>query len=192
MRKGVPVAGNMLNQELILATGVVEVMVVDYQCIFPSITHTAGCFHSKIVSTSEKSKVPGAVHLEFHPETASETARDIIKMAIENFPNRNADRVVIPGKPMKMMAGFSVESIVKALGGTPKPLVDVIASGKIRGAVGIVGCNNPKIKHDYGHIQLAKELIKKDILVVEQDVRRLLRARRACCCRRPLNWPAMG
>ncbi len=167
MRKGVPVAGNMLNQELILATGAVEVMVVDYQCIFPSITHTAGCFHSKIVSTSEKSKVPGAVHLEFHPETASETARDIIKMAIENYPNRNADRVVIPGKPMKMMAGFSVESIVKALGGTPKPLVDVIASGKIRGAVGIVGCNNPKIKHDYGHIQLAKELIKKDILVVE-------------------------
>jgi anaerobic carbon-monoxide dehydrogenase catalytic subunit len=167
MRRGIPVAGNMLNQELILATGAVEVMVVDYQCIFPSITHTASCFHSKVVSTSEKSKVPGAVHLEFHPETASETARDIIKMAIENYPNRNADRVVIPGEPMKMMAGFSVEAIVKALGGTPKPLVDAIAAGKIRGAVGIVGCNNPKIKHDYGHIQLAKELIKKDILVVE-------------------------
>lgn len=167
MRRGIPVAGNMLNQELILATGAVEVMVVDYQCIFPSITHTASCFHSKVVSTSEKSKVPGAVHLEFHPESASETARDIIKMAIENYPNRNPDRVVIPGEPMKMMAGFSLEAIVKALGGTPKPLVDVIAAGKVRGAVGIVGCNNPKIKHDYGHIQLAKELIKRDILVVE-------------------------
>ena len=167
MRKGIPVAGNMLNQELVLATGAVEVMIIDYQCIFPSITQTAACFHSKIVSTSEKSKVPGAVHMEFHPETASDTAKKIIKMAIENYPNRNPDRVKIPGKPMKMMAGFSVEAIVKALGGTPKPLVDVIAAGKIRGAVGIVGCNNPKIKHDYGHIQLAKELIKKDILVVE-------------------------
>jgi len=167
MRKGVPVAGDMLNQELVLATGAVEVMVIDYQCIFPSITHTAGCFHTKVVSTSEKSKVPGAVHMEFHPETASETAKAIIKLAIENFQNRNPDRVTIPGEPMKMMAGFSVEAIVKALGGTPKPLVDVIASGQVRGAVGIVGCNNPKIQHDYGHIQLARELIKRDILVVE-------------------------
>jgi len=167
MRKGVPVAGDMLNQELVLATGAVEVMVIDYQCIFPSITHTAGCFHTKVVSTSEKSKVPGAVHMEFHPETASETAKAIIKLAIENFQNRNPDRVTIPGEPMKMMAGFSVEAVVKALGGTPKPLVDVIASGQVRGAVGIVGCNNPKIQHDYGHIQLARELIKRDILVVE-------------------------
>ncbi len=167
MRKGIPVAGNMLNQELVLATGAVEVMVVDYQCIFPSITQTAACFHSKIISTSEKSKIPGALHMEFHPESAERTAGAIIETAIENFANRNPDRVKIPGSPVKMMAGFSVEAIVKALGGTTKPLVDVIAAGKIRGAVGIVGCNNPKIRHDFGHVQLAKELIKKDILVVE-------------------------
>ena len=167
MRKGVPVAGDILNQELALATGVVEAMVIDYQCIFPSITETAGCYHSKVISTSEKSKVPGAIHMEFHPEDAYDTAKKIIKTAVENYPNRHTDRVKIPGKPTKMIVGFSVEAIVKALGGTPKPLVDVIASGKIRGAAGIVGCNNPKIKQDYGHIQLAKELIKNDILVVE-------------------------
>ncbi|CCK81967.1 MULTISPECIES: anaerobic carbon-monoxide dehydrogenase catalytic subunit [Desulfobacula] len=167
MRKGVPIAGNMLDQELALATGAVEVMVVDYQCIFPSIAQTAGCFHSKIISTSEKSKVSGAVHMELHPETAFDTANKILKLAIENYPNRNQDRVKIPAEPVKMVAGFSVEAIKKALGGSLKPLVDVIASGKIRGAVGIVGCNNPKIKHDYGHIELAKALIKNNILVVE-------------------------
>ncbi|MEA2061932.1 MAG: anaerobic carbon-monoxide dehydrogenase catalytic subunit [Thermodesulfobacteriota bacterium] len=167
MRKGIPVAGNMLNQELLLATGAVEVMVVDYQCIFPSIAQTAACFHSKIVSTSEKSKVPGAVHMEFHPHTASDTAAVIVKLAVENFSARNPDRVNIPAKPVDIMAGFSVEAIVNALGGSLQPLVDVIAAGKIRGAVGIVGCNNPKIKHDYGHVTLAKELIKRDILVVE-------------------------
>ncbi|CAN2039451.1 Carbon monoxide dehydrogenase 1 [Candidatus Magnetomoraceae bacterium gMMP-15] len=167
MRKGIPISGNMLNQELIIATGAVELMVIDYQCIFPSIAQTASCFHTKVISTSEKSKVPGAIHKEFHPETALDTAKDIIKTAIENFTNRNPDRVKIPGKPVKAMCGFSVEAIIKALGGTPKPLIDAIASGKIRGAVGIVGCNNPKIKHDYGHITLAKELIKKNILILE-------------------------
>ena len=167
MRKGVPVAGSFLNQELAIATGAIEVMVVDYQCIFPSIAQTAACFHTKIISTSDKSKVPGAVHMEFHPETASDTAEKIIKTAIENYPMRNPDRVMIPPKPVKMLAGFSVEAIVKALGGTVRPLIDVIAAGKIRGAVGIVGCNNPKIRQDYGHVTLAKELIKNNILVVE-------------------------
>lgn len=167
MRKGIPIAGNMLNQELAIATGAVEVMLIDYQCIFPSITQTAGCYHTKVISTSEKAKFPGAIHKEFHPETAIDTAKEIIKMAIENFPNRNPDRVKIPNSPMKLMAGFSVEAIKSALGGTFKPLIDVIASGKIRGAAGIVGCNNPKIKQDYNHITLAKELIKRDILVLE-------------------------
>ncbi|WP_462325154.1 anaerobic carbon-monoxide dehydrogenase catalytic subunit [Desulfoplanes sp.] len=167
MRKGVPIAGNMLNQELALATGAVEVMVIDYQCIFPSITKTAACFHSKVVSTSEKSKVPGAVHMEFHPKNAMDTAKGIVQLAIDNFENRDPNRVLIPGEPVKMMAGFSVEAVVKALGGTPKPLIDAIAAGQIKGAVGMVGCNNPKIKHDYGHVRLAQELIKRDILVVQ-------------------------
>ncbi len=167
MRHGIPLAGNELDQELAIATGSVEVMVIDYQCIFPSIVDTAKCYHTKVVSTSEKSKVPGATHLEFHPENALSTAKEIVKLAIENYPNRDADRVRIPDKPMKMMAGFSEEAIRSALGGTYKPLIDAIVAGKIRGAVGIVGCNNPKVKQDYGHITLGKELIKRDILVVE-------------------------
>ena len=167
MRQGVPIAGNMLNQELAIATGAVEVMLIDYQCIFPSITKTAGCYHTKVISTSEKAKFPGAIHKEFHPGNAFDTAKEIVKLAIENFPNRNPDRVKIPNNPMKLMAGFSVEAIKAALGGTLQPLIDVIASGKIRGAVGIVGCNNPKIKQDYNHIVLTKELIKRDILVLE-------------------------
>lgn len=167
MRHGIPIAGNMLDQELAIATGSVEVMVIDYQCIFPSITETAKCYHTKVISTSEKSKVPGAIHKQFEPKTALDTAKEIVKMAIENYPNRDPNRVKIPDKPMKVMAGFSEEAIRKALGGSYKPLIDAIVAGKVRGAVGIVGCNNPKIKQDYGHVTLAKELIKRDILVVE-------------------------
>ena len=167
MRHGIPIAGTFLDQELAIATGAVEVMVVDYQCIFPSIAQTAACYHTKVVSTSQKAKIPGTTYLEFRPETALDTAREIITVAIDNFPNRNPGRVRIPQKPVDLMAGFSEEAIRKALGGTYRPLIDAIVGGRIRGAVGIVGCNNPKIKQDYGHVTLAKELIKRDILVLE-------------------------
>jgi carbon-monoxide dehydrogenase catalytic subunit len=167
MRHGIPIAGTFLDQELAIATGSVEVMVIDYQCIFPSITQTAGCYHTKVVTTSAKSKVPGATYKEFKPETALDTAKEIVMLAIDNFPNRNPNRVRIPAQPIEMMAGFSEEAIRKALGGTYKPLIDAIVAGKIKGVVGIVGCNNPKIKQDYGHITLGKELIKRNILVVE-------------------------
>jgi len=167
MRKGIPNAGNHFNQELVITTGALEAMVVDYQCIFPSLPRTASCYHTHIISTSPKSRIPGSYYFEFEPETAYATAKAIVKMAVENFPNRNPQRVFIPVEPVKVTTGFSVEAIRRALGGSFRPLIDQIASGNIRGAVGIVGCNNPKVKHDYGHVTLSKELIKRDILCVE-------------------------
>ncbi|MFA7695236.1 MAG: anaerobic carbon-monoxide dehydrogenase catalytic subunit, partial [Methanoregula sp.] len=167
MRRGIPLAGSFFDQELVIATGAIEAMVIDYQCIFPAVTQTAGCYHTKVVTTSRKAKIPGAIHKEFRPENAYDTAKEIVGLAIDNFANRNPARVRIPDKPVQLMSGFSEEAIRKALGGTYKPLIDAIVAGKIKGAVGIVGCNNPKIKQDYGHVTLAKELIKRDILVVE-------------------------
>lgn len=167
MRSGIPIAGSFLDQELAIATGAVEAMIVDYQCIFPSVPATASCYHTKVITTSTKAKIIGSVYMEFNPENAVDTAKEIIRLAIENYPNRNRDRVRIPERPMKVMAGFSEETIRKALGGTYKPLIDAIVAGKILGCVGIVGCNNPRIKQDHGHINLAKELIRRNILVVE-------------------------
>lgn len=166
MRKGIPLAGNFLNQELAIITGAVEAMVVDYQCIMPSLPDVAKCYHSKIISTAPKAKFPGAEHIEFDEHKAVDIAKEIVKTAVENFPNRVPEKVMIPDKPVKLVAGFSVEAILKALGGTPQPLIDAIVAGKIRGAAGVVGCNNPKIPHDYGHVEQVKELIKNNILVV--------------------------
>jgi carbon-monoxide dehydrogenase catalytic subunit len=167
MRKGIPMAGNHFNQELVIMTGALEAMVIDYQCIFPSLPRTASCYHTKVISTSAKSRVPGSLYFDFTQEKAYDTARAIVRLAVENYRNRNPDKVQIPGSPVQLMSGFSVEAIRDALGGSFQPLIDAIASGKIRGAVGIVGCNNPKVQHDYGHITLAKELIKRNILCVE-------------------------
>jgi carbon-monoxide dehydrogenase catalytic subunit len=166
MRRGIPMAGNHLMQELCLMTGAVEAMIVDYQCIMPAVTETAKCYHTQVISTSDKAKFPGATHISFDPTHGLEIGKRIVAEAIENFANRVPERINIPVEPTPMMAGFSVEAILGALGGTPEPLVEAIKAGKIRGAVGVVGCNNPKIKQDLGHTELTKRLIENDILVV--------------------------
>ncbi len=165
MRRGIAMAGNHLMTELILSTGAVEMMLVDYQCIMPSLGKVAGSYHTKMVSTSDKAKFPHMEHHEFHPHNAEKKAVEVVRAAVENFVNRG--KVLIPVEPQAAVGGFSVEAIVGALGGTPAPLIDAIKAGKIRGAVGIVGCNNPKIKHDYGHVTLTRRLIENDILVVD-------------------------
>jgi carbon-monoxide dehydrogenase catalytic subunit len=166
MRKGVPMAGNHLIQELIIMTGALEAMVVDYQCIMPSVTDVARCFHTRVISTADKAKFPGATHISFDPQRGVEIGKDIVRVGVEAFANRIPERVNIPVDPVPMMAGFSVESVVAALGGTPEPLVAAIKDGSIRGAVGVVGCNNPKIPQDHGHVTLTRRLIENDILVV--------------------------
>ena len=166
MRHGVPVAGNFLQQELAVATGAVDAMVVDVQCVMPALGALAGCFHTLFISTSPKARFPGAVHMEFHEETALQTARAIVEEAVKNYKNRNSAKVHIPKEKSKCMVGFSVETIVGALGGTLDPLLGAIKSGAIRGIGAVVGCNNPKVVHDYGHINLVKELIKNNVLVV--------------------------
>ncbi|MCP4578150.1 MAG: anaerobic carbon-monoxide dehydrogenase catalytic subunit [Deltaproteobacteria bacterium] len=165
MRHGVPMAGNHLMTELVLSTGAVEMMLVDYQCIMPSLGNVAACYHTKMISTSDKARFPGMEHREFHPENAEQMAMELVKEAVLNFAGRGQS--YIPVAPVDAIGGFSVETILAALGGTADPLLDAIKAGKIRGAVGIVGCNNPKIKHDYGHVTLTKRLIENDVLVVD-------------------------
>ena len=166
MRKKIPMAGNHLMTELTMVTGAVESIIVDYQCIMPSLGQVAQCYHTKLYSTSDKAKFPFMEHVEFSPENAKEQAFRIVKESIENYSRRNKDRIYIPVSPVRTMSGFSVEAILEALGGTLNPLIDAIKAGKIKGAVGVVGCNNPKIKQDYGHVELIKRLIANDILVL--------------------------
>jgi len=171
MRHGIPVAGNFLQQELGIMTGAVEVMMVDVQCIMPALGELASCFHTKLITTSPKAKYPGVEHMEFSEEKAYEVAKSIIKTAVENFSNRKPERVNIPKEEMDLVAGFTAEYVFQMLGGkyrsTYRPLNDAIISGRLRGVAGVVGCNNPKITHDWAHIEMVKELIKNDVLVLQ-------------------------
>ncbi len=176
MRRGIPMAGNFLQQENVVLTGACEAIVVDVQCIFPALGPLSKCFHTKFVTTSPIAQMPDSEFIRFNAETADENAKAIVKMAIENFKNRKPELVYIPDMKQKATVGYSVEAIVKTLDGvtnsqvdetgTTKPLINCITSGVIRGAVAMVGCNNPKVRPDTAHIELMKKLIANDIIIV--------------------------
>ena len=176
MRRGIPMAGNFLQQENVVLTGACEAIVVDVQCIFPALGPLSKCFHTKFVTTSPIAQMPDSEFIRFSAESAAENAKAIVKMAIENFKNRKPELVYIPDMKQKATVGYSVEAIVKTLDGvansqvdemgTTKPLIECITSGVLRGAVAMVGCNNPKVRPDTAHIELMKKLIANDIIVV--------------------------
>ena len=176
MRHGIPMAGNFLQQENVVLTGACEAIVVDVQCIFPALGPLSKCFHTKFITTSDICRMPDSDFIHFTAETAAENAKAIVKMAIENFDNRKPELVHIPKLKTKAVVGYSLEAIKKCLDGvtnsqvdvtgTTKPLVDCVKSGVLRGAVAMVGCNNPKVRPDTAHIELMKKLIANDIIVV--------------------------
>ncbi len=176
MRRGIPMAGNFLQQENVVLTGACEAIVVDVQCIFPALGPLSKCFHTKFITTSPIAQMPDSDFIRFNAKTAGENAKLIVKTAIENFKNRNKDLVYIPQMKQKAVVGYSVEQIEKKLDtvtnshvdvtGTMMPLVDCVKSGVLRGAVAMVGCNNPKVRPDAAHIELMKKLIANDIILV--------------------------
>jgi carbon-monoxide dehydrogenase catalytic subunit len=166
LRQGVGIAGNEGHSELAIMTGAVDAMVVDVQCIFPALADLCSCYHTRFITTSEQAKIPGAIHIQFDEHQANAIASKIIKTAIEAFPSRNKAKVYIPKQTASAIVGFTVEEILKALGGTPQPLIDLIVNGTIKGVAGIVGCNNAKVQQDAFHRSLTTELIKRDILVI--------------------------
>ena len=176
MRHGIPMAGNFLNQENVVLTGACEAIVVDVQCIFPALGPLSKCFHTKFVTTSPIARMPDSEFIRFSAETAGDNAKAIVKMAVENFKNRDPQLVHIPDQKQKARVGYSVEAIVKVLDGvansqvdefgTTKPLLECVTSGVLRGAVAMVGCNNPKVRPDSAHIGLMKKLLENDIILI--------------------------
>jgi len=168
MRHGIPIAGNFLNQELVIATGAIELMAVDVQCVMQGLAQVAKCYHTKLITTADKARIAGVEHVSMEEKTALKTAKELVRMAIANYKNRG--EIYIPASKEKAVGGFSFESINYMLGGrfraSFRPLNDNIINGRIRGVVGIVGCTNPKVPQDYTHTTLARELIKRDILVL--------------------------
>lgn len=171
MRRGIPIAGSNLQQELIIATGLIEAFVVDGQCIYPNIENVARNFHTKVITTMKEAKITGAEHIPFEEENADDAARRILEAAIDNFQKRGNAIYLPEGKPKEVIAGFSVEACLGMLSNIYpedplRPLIDNIVSGNIYGIVLMAGCTSPRVVADANHVTIAKNLIKQNVLVV--------------------------
>ncbi len=168
MRRGIPVAGSFIQQEMVLATGAVEAMVVDVQCIMQSVAQVVKGKHTDVITTNYRAKIPDAVHIQFEEDAAYESAKKILKHAIANFKKRG-DFYIPENKKLDVVVGFSHETINYMLGGrfrqSYRPLNDNIINGRIRGVGALVGCEHYKYSDDV-HFKIAVELIKNNVLVL--------------------------
>ncbi len=169
-RHGIPHAGNFMSTEAVLVTGAVDAMGVDVQCIKQGLAKVAECYGTKLFTTNPRAHIEGAEHIEFREHEPRDCTDKIVEMAIVRFKNRKLP-VEIPKNTNIGIFGFSHEYINYMLGGTFRasytPLNDNIINGRIRGVAGVVGCTNPRVKQDWVHVELVKELIKNDVLVVQ-------------------------
>ena len=171
MRQGVPIATGFSSQEMAIGTGAVDAMVVDVQCIMPGLTTIAKCFHTKIVTTQPIAKLPGTAHVPFNTESAIEDAKEIVRMAIDSFKERDAAKVHIPSLKYRAAAGFSLEAIYEIFGSVNadapvKVLTDAIESGQVKGVALFCGCENLKGRQNENHIGIVKEMLKNDVFVI--------------------------
>jgi carbon-monoxide dehydrogenase catalytic subunit len=170
VRHGIPHAGNFMSTEAILVTGAVDAMGVDVQCIKQGLVKVADCYGTKLITTNPRCHIEGATHIEFNEHEPKACTDEIVIQAIGRFKSRKMP-IEIPQIVNTGVHGFSHEYINYMLGGTFRasytPLNDNIINGRIRGVAGVVGCTNPRVKQDWLHVELVKELIKNDVLVLQ-------------------------
>lgn len=170
-RHKIPLAGNNLQEDLLIATGVVDAFLMDVQCSYPSAHNMAHQFHTKIITTMKDARVPDADHLAFNAERADEWAKQVLELAINNFAKRPNKVHLPPYSPEDVLAGFSVETCVGVLSkinaGNPlQPLIENIANGNIYGVCLVASCNSPKLTTDDTYNLLVRELNKNNVLVL--------------------------
>ncbi len=169
MRKGLPIAGSFIQQEVVIATGALEAIIVDVQCIMSNITQIANEFHTAVITTNPISMMEGAIHVTFDERYPLEVAKEILKIAISRYPKRDPSKVFIPEDTVEIVAGFSHETIMYIMGGrfraSYKPLNENIINGRILGVAAIVGCDQFRVQENI-QVELAKELIANNVLVL--------------------------
>jgi len=184
VRHGIPHAGNFMSTETVLVTGAVDAMCVDVQCIKQGLVAVADCYKTPLFTTNPRCHIEGAEHVEFHEHAPRDCTDAMVVKAVHRFKNRTAE-IEIPKNTSAGVHGFSHEYINYMLGGTFRgsytPLNDNIINGRIRGVAGVVGCTNPRVKQDWVHVELVKELIKNDILVLQTGCSQIALAKAGLC-----------
>lgn len=161
--------GNWIFQEAVLASGCVDLFACDMNCSMPVDPAYAEKYQFKLIPVSQLVAFEGVNgRIDYLPEKARRQAASLLDMAIANYRLRREKIKAVTGLPMcEATVGFSSESIIEALGGSLKPLLDAIKSGALRGVAGLVSCTTLRDHgNDVHSVNVARELIKRDILVL--------------------------
>lgn len=168
---GYPCLGVSLEQELVLATNLVEAMVVDLGSIWPALTEHHKQIHTKLITTLPGVRVSGDVHLPFNITETEDWARKIVEAAIENFKYRPQKSNTSQHQVVEVLGGFSVRGCFNMLSkinpSDPwKVFLDSIVSRDIRGLVLLLGDEDRGLKAQSVSSKIAKELIGNNVLVL--------------------------
>jgi len=171
MRHGVPLASGFSSQELVIMSGMLDALVVDYQCVMPSMATLRKCYHTRLITTEPVGHLIGATHIELTPETAKHTAKTILELSVEAYKHRGEVEKTGRPKVSQVVAGFSLEQI-KELFSKMKAddpigyFADALRSGKIKGVALFAGCKNMRTLDRKDITVIAKELLKHDVLIL--------------------------
>lgn len=162
--------GNNFTSEAVMATGAIDLVISEFNCTLPGIEPVADKYKIKMICLDDVAKKTNADFVEYSYEKSEKITEHIIREAVNSYKERRNNVIInIPKHHGNddTITGVSEVSLKKFLGGTWEPLVNLIASGKIKGIAGVVGCSNlTAMGHDVFTVKLTKELIKKDIIVL--------------------------
>ncbi len=162
-------AGNNFTQELMLATGAIDMLASEFNCTLSGIEPIAAEFMIKLVCLDDVCKQSSAELIADTPGNERALAQHLCEMAAASYAQRRPlMQIDIPPHGHRdVVTGVSEKSLVKLLGGSVQPLIDLIANGTLHGVAGVLGCSNLAAGgHDVTTVGLTRELLKRDILVL--------------------------
>ena len=162
-------AGNNYISEAVLSCGAIDAVLSEFNCTLPGIETICEELKIKQICLDVVAKKANAEYIPFHYETRQADGDRIIDEIIAAYKARrgNVPMNLFTGHGNKnTLTGVSEGSLKAFLGGSWKPLIDLIVAGKIKGLAGVVGCSSVAYGHDTLTAELTKELIAKDILVL--------------------------
>ncbi len=161
-RYGIPMAANFALQEQVVTTGMIEAMVVDVQCIMPSLSDLCECHHTHLITTNELCKMPNATHLPItNRAQAQKVAKLVIDIARRNKKFRKNNLKAIEQVPKKVIVGFTENNFPLK----PKEIAKIIHDKKIKGVIAFVGCDNPRVENKDAWIHVIKKLSKNYLIL---------------------------
>jgi len=163
-------AGNNYTSEAILATGAIDAVLSEFNCTLPGIEPICDELRIKQICLDDVAKKANAELMQFEFNKREEQSEEIIEKIIAAYQERRG-QVPLNLFPEhgnnNTLTGVSEGSLKEFLGGSWKPLIDLIVAGEIKGIAGVVGCSSLTAGgHDVLTVELTKELIAKDIIVL--------------------------